>query len=69
MLKIMGKNIYNITLKSFVYLNVWLYDTSYCIFPLQSELCYMVLDCCAQMRTYEKFFGLLAQVIVLHIIL
>ena len=21
----------------------------------------MVLDCCAQMRTYEKFYGLLAQ--------
>ena len=26
------------------------------------ELCYMILDCCAQLRTYEKFFGLLAQV-------
>ncbi|XP_076449470.1 uncharacterized protein LOC143285903 [Babylonia areolata] len=25
------------------------------------ELCYMILDCCAQLRTYEKFFGLLAQ--------
>lgn len=25
------------------------------------ELCYMILDCCAQQRTYEKFFGLLAQ--------
>ncbi|XP_055004795.1 pre-mRNA-splicing factor CWC22 homolog isoform X3 [Boleophthalmus pectinirostris] len=24
------------------------------------ELCNMVLDCCAQQRTYEKFFGLLA---------
>ncbi|WAR10269.1 CWC22-like protein, partial [Mya arenaria] len=24
------------------------------------ELCYMILDCCAQMRTYEKFYGLLA---------
>ncbi|KAL4217272.1 pre-mRNA-splicing factor cwc22 [Mactra antiquata] len=24
------------------------------------ELCNMILDCCAQMRTYEKFFGLLA---------
>lgn len=23
----------------------------------------MILDCCAQQRTYEKFFGLLAQVI------
>lgn len=26
------------------------------------ELCHMILDCCAQQRTYEKFFGLLAQV-------
>lgn len=26
------------------------------------ELCHMVLDCCAQERTYEKFYGLLAQV-------
>jgi len=25
------------------------------------ELCCMILDCCAQQRTYEKFFGLLAQ--------
>lgn len=25
------------------------------------ELCNMILDCCAQQRTYEKFFGLLAQ--------
>ncbi|XP_053386760.1 pre-mRNA-splicing factor CWC22 homolog [Mercenaria mercenaria] len=24
------------------------------------ELCNMILDCCGQMRTYEKFFGLLA---------
>jgi len=24
----------------------------------------MILDCCAQMRTYEKFFGLLAGVSV-----
>ncbi|XP_039313644.1 pre-mRNA-splicing factor CWC22 homolog [Solenopsis invicta] len=24
------------------------------------ELCHMVLDCCAEKRTYEKFFGLLA---------
>ena len=29
----------------------------------ETELCYMVLDCCTQQRTYEKFFGLLAQVI------
>ena len=27
----------------------------------ETELCHMVLDCCAQQRTYEKFFGLLAQ--------
>uniref|UniRef100_A0A3B4B8M2 Pre-mRNA-splicing factor CWC22 homolog n=1 Tax=Periophthalmus magnuspinnatus TaxID=409849 RepID=A0A3B4B8M2_9GOBI len=27
---------------------------------LNKELCNMVLDCCAQQRTYEKFFGLLA---------
>jgi pre-mRNA-splicing factor CWC22 len=26
------------------------------------ELCNMILDCCAQQRTYEKFFGLMAQV-------
>ena len=26
------------------------------------ELCHMFLDCCTQQRTYEKFFGLLAQV-------
>ncbi len=26
------------------------------------ELCHMFLDCCAQQRTYEKFYGLLAQV-------
>ncbi|XP_050419255.1 pre-mRNA-splicing factor CWC22 homolog [Patella vulgata] len=25
------------------------------------ELCNMILDCCSQLRTYEKFFGLLAQ--------
>ncbi|ESP01900.1 hypothetical protein LOTGIDRAFT_138828, partial [Lottia gigantea] len=25
------------------------------------ELCNMILDCCCQLRTYEKFFGLLAQ--------
>lgn len=24
------------------------------------ELCHMFLDCCAEMRTYEKFYGLLA---------
>lgn len=28
----------------------------------QKELCNMILDCCAQQRTYEKFFGLLAGV-------
>lgn len=26
------------------------------------ELCHMFVDCCAEMRTYEKFFGLLAGV-------
>uniref|UniRef100_A0A8C1N6H1 Pre-mRNA-splicing factor CWC22 homolog n=1 Tax=Cyprinus carpio TaxID=7962 RepID=A0A8C1N6H1_CYPCA len=29
-------------------------------FSSQKELCNMILDCCAQQRTYEKFFGLLA---------
>jgi hypothetical protein len=28
----------------------------------EEELGNMILDCCAQQRTYEKFFGLLAQV-------
>lgn len=28
----------------------------------EGELCNMVLDCGAQQRTYEKFYGLLAQV-------
>ena len=27
----------------------------------QGELCQMILDACAQQRTYERFFGLLAQ--------
>ncbi|XP_011701446.1 PREDICTED: pre-mRNA-splicing factor CWC22 homolog, partial [Wasmannia auropunctata] len=27
---------------------------------LEIELCHMVVDCCAETRTYEKFFGLLA---------
>ena len=27
----------------------------------ETELCHMVVDCCAQQRTYEKFFGLMAQ--------
>lgn len=31
-------------------------------FIIQKELCNMILDCCAQQRTYEKFFGLLAGV-------
>jgi len=26
------------------------------------EMCHMFLDCCGEQRTYEKFFGLLAQV-------
>ncbi|XP_037958134.1 pre-mRNA-splicing factor CWC22 homolog isoform X2 [Teleopsis dalmanni] len=27
----------------------------------EGELCHMFLDCCAEQRTYEKFFGLLSQ--------
>ena len=27
----------------------------------EPELCHMIVDCCAQQRTYEKFFGLTAQ--------
>ncbi|XP_034237252.1 pre-mRNA-splicing factor CWC22 homolog isoform X2 [Thrips palmi] len=27
----------------------------------EMEMCHMILDCCAEMRTYQKFFGLLAQ--------
>ena len=27
----------------------------------ETELCHMILDCCAHQRTYEEFFGLLAQ--------
>ncbi|KAG8231916.1 hypothetical protein J437_LFUL011385 [Ladona fulva] len=27
----------------------------------EPELCHMFLDCCSQQRTYEKFYGLLAQ--------
>ncbi|ESN94139.1 hypothetical protein HELRODRAFT_115201 [Helobdella robusta] len=27
----------------------------------ETELCNMIMDCCAQQRTYEKFYGLLAQ--------
>ncbi|XP_014280762.2 pre-mRNA-splicing factor CWC22 homolog [Halyomorpha halys] len=27
----------------------------------EKELCHMFLDCCAEQRTYEKFFGLLSQ--------
>jgi len=27
----------------------------------EHEFCLMIIDCCAQQRTYEKFFGLLAQ--------
>uniref|UniRef100_A0A1I7Z732 MI domain-containing protein n=1 Tax=Steinernema glaseri TaxID=37863 RepID=A0A1I7Z732_9BILA len=28
---------------------------------LERELCYMIVDCCAQERTYNRFFGLLAE--------
>jgi len=27
----------------------------------ETELCHMVIDCCAQQRTYEKYFGLIGQ--------
>merc|ERR1712227_253542 len=27
----------------------------------ETELCHMIIDCCAQQRTYEKFFGLMGQ--------
>ncbi|XP_011696062.1 PREDICTED: pre-mRNA-splicing factor CWC22 homolog isoform X2 [Wasmannia auropunctata] len=30
---------------------------------LEIELCHMVVACCAEMRTYEKFFGLLAHLL------
>lgn len=33
----------------------------------EMELCHMFLDCCAQQRTYEKFFGLLAEVWIIYI--
>ncbi|KAI1714836.1 MA3 domain-containing protein [Ditylenchus destructor] len=28
---------------------------------LESELCHMIVDCCAQQRTYERFYGLLSE--------
>jgi len=28
---------------------------------MEAELCNMIVDCCAQQRTYERFFGLLAE--------
>ena len=27
----------------------------------EMEMCHMIIDCCAQQRTYEKFFGLMGQ--------
>lgn len=30
-------------------------------FFFQNELCHMIVDCCAQLRTYERFYGLLAE--------
>ena len=33
----------------------------------ESELCHMILDACAELRTFEKFYALLAQVIKLII--
>lgn len=32
----------------------------------EMEMCHMFLDCCGEQRTYEKFFGLLAQVITIN---
>ncbi len=41
-----------------VYLKAW----KICVFSGQeSELCHMIIDCCAQQRTYEKYFGLIGQ--------
>ncbi|TKR72772.1 hypothetical protein L596_020176 [Steinernema carpocapsae] len=34
---------------------------NHCKAGLERELCYMVVDCCAQERTYNRFFGLLAE--------
>uniref|UniRef100_A0A183CAN3 MI domain-containing protein n=1 Tax=Globodera pallida TaxID=36090 RepID=A0A183CAN3_GLOPA len=28
---------------------------------LENELCHMIVDCCAQQRTYQRFYGLLAE--------
>uniref|UniRef100_A0A915DQF7 MI domain-containing protein n=1 Tax=Ditylenchus dipsaci TaxID=166011 RepID=A0A915DQF7_9BILA len=28
---------------------------------MESELCHMIVDCCAQQRTYERFYGLLSE--------
>uniref|UniRef100_A0A914NWB5 MI domain-containing protein n=1 Tax=Meloidogyne incognita TaxID=6306 RepID=A0A914NWB5_MELIC len=28
---------------------------------LENELCHMIVDCCAQQRTYQSFYGLLAE--------
>jgi hypothetical protein len=36
------------------------YFSRFVITGQEVELCHMILDCCAQQRTYEKFFGLLA---------
>uniref|UniRef100_A0A8C2ETF1 Pre-mRNA-splicing factor CWC22 homolog n=1 Tax=Cyprinus carpio TaxID=7962 RepID=A0A8C2ETF1_CYPCA len=33
---------------------------AFSVLLITKELCNMILDCCAQQRTYEKFFGLLA---------
>ena len=32
-----------------------------CLTGQELELCHMIIDCCAQQRTYEKFFGLMGQ--------
>lgn len=43
------------------------FELIYVLCVLQKELCNMIVDCCAQQRTYEKFFGLLAGVKLLYL--
>lgn len=38
---------------------VWVVTLTLIFF--QNELCHMIVDCCAQLRTYERFYGLLAE--------
>ena len=32
------------------------------LFPAQTEVAHMLIECCSQERSYQKFYGLLAQV-------